>query len=113
MIYLKFEQFLLNLIIDLINRWLIVYEKFDAIYQKTNQKISNFKIYLKKIKIKIFSFNKYHKIRLFLTKLISVLKIKSFIIKDMFDIRKTILFKSIMQKTILSCTHDNNNYIHF
>ena len=32
--YLKFEQFLLNLIIDLVSRWLIVYEKFNAIHSK-------------------------------------------------------------------------------
>ena len=33
-IYLKFEQFLLNLIIDSINHRLIVYKKFDATHQK-------------------------------------------------------------------------------
>ena len=31
-IYLKFDHFLLNLIIDSINRRLIVFEKFDTIY---------------------------------------------------------------------------------
>ena len=33
-IYLKFEQFLLNLVIDSINRRFIVYKKFDATHQK-------------------------------------------------------------------------------
>ena len=31
-IYLKFKQFLLNLIINSINRRFIAYEKFDAIH---------------------------------------------------------------------------------
>ena len=35
-IYLKFEQFLLDLIADSINDWLIVYEKFNATHQKTD-----------------------------------------------------------------------------
>ena len=33
-IYSKFQQFLLNLIVDSINRRLIVYKKFDATHQK-------------------------------------------------------------------------------
>ena len=53
-IYLKFEQFLLNFVIDSINRQLIVYKKFNAIYQKIDQKVNVFKIYLKKIKNIIF-----------------------------------------------------------
>ena len=53
-IYLKFEQFLLNLVVDSINRRLIVYEKFDTIYQKIDQKVIVFKIYLKEIKKEFF-----------------------------------------------------------
>ena len=41
-IYLKFEQFLLNFVIDSINRRLIVYKKFDATHQKIDQKVSVF-----------------------------------------------------------------------
>ena len=48
-IYLKFEQFLLNLVIDSINRRLIVYKKFNAIHQKIDQKVSVFKIHLKEM----------------------------------------------------------------
>ena len=50
---------------------------------------------------------------LFLAKLISMLKNKLFIMKDVFNIRKIILFKVIMQKIILSRTReddDNHNF---
>ena len=107
--YLKFEQFLLNLVIDSINRRLNVYEKFDAIYQKIDQKVSVFNIYLKKIKRKISFFGEYYKTMLFLTKLISVLKNKLFIIRNVFNIKKTILFKIIMQEIILSRTREDDN----
>ena len=110
-IYLKFKQFLLNLIINSINRRFIIYEKFDAIHQKINQKINVFKIYLKEIKRKLFFFDEYHKIMLFLTKFTSMLKNKFFIIKNVFNIRKIILFEIIMQKIILSRTReDDDNY---
>ena len=95
-IYLKFKQFLLNFVIDSINRRFIVYEKFNAIHQKIDQKVNVFKIYLKEIKRKLFLFDEYHKIMLFLVKLISVLKNKLFIMKDVFNIKKIILFKTIM-----------------
>ena len=47
-IYLKFEQFLLDLVVDSVNRRFIVYEKFNAVYQKIDQKVNVFKTYLKK-----------------------------------------------------------------
>ena len=78
-IYLKFEQFLLDLVVDSINRWFIVYEKFDAIHQKIDQKVSVFKIYLKEIEKELPFFDEYHKAMLFLAKLTSVLKNKLFI----------------------------------
>ena len=52
---------------------------------------------------------------LFLAKLISVLKNELFIIKNVFNIKKIILFKIIMQKIALSRTReddDNNNNQH-
>ena len=52
---------------------------------------------------------------LFLVKFTSVLKNKLFIIKDVFNTRKIILFKIIMQKIILSRTReddDNSNNQH-
>ena len=107
--YLKFEQFLLDLVVDSINRRLIVYKKFNTIHQKIDQKVNIFKSYLKEIKKKLSLFDKYHKIMLFLTKLISVLKNKLFIIKDVFNTKKTILFKIIMQEIILSRTREDNN----
>ena len=111
-IYLKFKQFLLNLVINSINRRFIVYKKFDAIYQKIDQKVNVFKIYLKEIEKELSFFNEYYQIILFLVKFIPVLKNKLFIIKDIFNIRKTILFKIIMQEITLSRTREedkNNN----
>ena len=102
---------MLNLIINSINRRLIVYEKFDAIHQKIDQKINVFKIYLKEIKKELSFFNKYHKVMLFLIKLISILKNKFFIMRNVSNIRKIILFKIIMQKITLSRTReDDDNY---
>ena len=46
---------------------------------------------------------------LFLTKLISVLKNKLLIIRDVLRIKKTLLFKIIMQETTLNRTRDDNN----
>ena len=108
-IYLKFKQFLLNFVIDSINRRFIVYEKFNATYQKIDQKVNVFKIYLKEIKKELSLFDEYHKVILFLTKLISMLKNKFFIMKNMFNIRKTILFEIIMQKITLSRTRENGD----
>ena len=95
-IYLKFEQFLLDLVIDSINYLLIVYKKFNAIHQKIDQKVSVFRIYLEKIKKELSFFDKYYRIMLFLVKLTSVLKNKLFIMKNVSNIKETILFKVIM-----------------
>ena len=114
-IYLKFEQFLLNIVIDSINRRFIVYEKFDATHQKIDQKVSVFKIYLKEIKRELSFFDEYHKVMLFLAKLIPVLKNKLLIMRDVPNIRKTILSKAIMQEITLSRTReddDNSNNQH-
>ena len=94
------------------NRRLIVYKKFDATYQKTDQKVSVFKIYLKKIKKKLFSFDEYYKAMLFLAKLISVLKNKLFIMRDVLSTKKIILFKVIMQETTLNRTRDDDEHNH-
>ena len=103
---------MLNLIIDSVNRRLIVYKKFNAAHQKTNYKISVFKIYLEKIEKKLFSFDEYHKAMLFLAKLISVLKNKLFIIKDVLSIKEIILFKIIMQEITFNRTRDDDDYNH-
>ena len=110
---MKFEQFLLNLIADSINCRFIAYEKFDAIHQKIDQKINVFKIYLKKIKKKLFFFDEYHKIMLFLIKLISILKNKLLIMKNVFNIKEIILFKIIIQKITLSRTRENDDNHNF
>ena len=97
-IFLKFKQFLLNFVIDSINRRFIIYEKFDAIYQKINQKVNVFKISLKKIKRKWPFFNEYYNVMLFLVKLISVLKNKLFIMKNVFNDRRLFYSKSLCKK---------------
>ena len=94
------------------NRRLIVYEKFNTTHQKTDQKVSVFKIYLKKIKKKLFSFDEYYKAMLFLAKLISVLKNKLFIMRDVLSTKKIILFKVIMQETTLNRTRDDDEHNH-
>ena len=108
-IYLKFEQFLLNFVIDSINRWLIVYKNFNAAHQKIDQKVSVFKIHLKEIKKKLSFFDEYHKVMLFVIKFISVLKNKLFIMRNVLNTRKAILFKVIIQEIILSRTRENDN----
>ena len=103
---------MLNLIIDSVNRRLIVYEKFDAIHQKTDQKVNVFKIYLKEIERKLSSFDEYHRVMLFLAKLISVLKNKLLTIKNVLSIKEIILFKTIMQETTLNRTRDDDEHNH-
>ena len=95
-IYLKFKQFLLNFIINSINRRLIVYEKFDTIHQKIDQKVNVFKIHLKEIKKELSFFDEYYKVMLFLTRFISVLKNKLLIMKNVFNTKMIILFKIII-----------------
>ena len=97
-IYLKFKQFLLNFVIDSINRRLIVYKKFDAIHQKIDQKVSVFKICLKEIKKKLSFFDEYHKIILFLTKLTSVLKNKLFSWKMCLTLKRPFYLKLLCKK---------------
>ena len=104
---------MLNLVVDSINRQFIVYEKFDATHQKIDQKINVFKTYLKEIKKKLSFFNEYHKVMLFLTKLTPMLKNKLFIMKNVSNIKKTILFKIIMQEITLSRTREGNDNHNF
>ena len=103
---------MLNLITDSINRRLIVYEKFNATHQKTDQKVSIFKIYLEEIKKELFSFDEYYRAMLFLIKLISVLKNKLLTMRNMFSTKKIILFKTIMQETTLNRTRDDDDHNH-
>ena len=106
---------MLNLVVDSINRRLIVYEKFNATHQKIDQKVNVFKTYLKKIKKELSSFDEYHRIMLFLVKLTPVLKNKLLIMRNVPNTKEIILFKTIMQKITLSRTRkggDNSNNQH-
>ena len=49
---------------------------------------------------------------LFLVKLISVLKNKLFIMRNVLSTKETILFKVIMQETTFNRTRDDNDHIH-
>ena len=55
--YAKFMTFLLDLIADLINRRLLVYERWKEIKQKFDQKMLAFKTHLKKLKTQLSEFN--------------------------------------------------------
>ena len=99
-IYLKFEQFLLNFVIDLINRRLIIYKKFDAIYQKIDEKVNVFKIYLKELEKELLSFDEYYKVMLFLVKLTLVLKNKLFLIKIYQRLKRLYCLKSLCRKLL-------------
>ena len=65
------------------------------------------KVYSKEIKKELSLFDEYHKIILFFIKLISILKIKLFIVKNILNIKKIILFKFIIQKMILIRTYED------
>ena len=104
--YLEFEQFLLDLVADPVNRRLIAYEKFDAAHQKTDQKVSVFKAYLEEIERELPPFDEYHRAMLFLAKLTPVLKNKLLTMGDVPNTREAILSKAIMQETTLGRTRE-------
>ena len=68
---------------------------------------------MKEIKRKLCFFDEYHKIMLFLIKLTSMLKNKHFIMKNVPNIKKIILFKVIMQKITLNRTRENDDNHNF
>ena len=76
---------------------------------KIDQKVSVFKFYLKEIKRKLFLFDEYHKVILFLVKFISVLKNKLFIMRNVLNIKEIILFKIVIEKITLSRTREDDD----
>ena len=86
--YAKFMTFLFNLITDLINRRLLVYERWKEIKQKSNQKMLAFKTYLKKLKTQLSEFNQKYKIIIFLAKLKQNLKFKISNINSVLHLKK-------------------------
>ena len=68
---------------------------------------------MKEIKKELSFFDEYQKIMLFLAKFTSMLKNKFFIMKNVLNIKKIILFKIIMQKIILSRTREENDNHNF
>ena len=63
---------------------------------------------MKEIETELFLFDEYHRTMLFLAKLISVLKNKLLIMRNVSNIKKTILFKTIMQEITLSRTRKDD-----
>ena len=109
--YDYFKFFLLNLISNLMNRRFIVYENWERIRQRSNQKMSNFKNELKKYEFHLSSFEKIHKINFFFDKLLSFLKKKVLNIEKMSTIKKNLFAKIILLKKILKRerrTNDNS-----
>ena len=100
-IFVDFEQFLLDLMIDSTNRRLLVYERWIDAMQKSNQKIFAFKTYLKKIKNHMLSFVEMHRANFLLIKLKNDLKNKILNTREMSHTREEILVKTIMQKKTL------------
>ena len=108
-----FENFLLNLIVDSINRRLNVYERWKKAKQNSNQKISTFKIYLKNLKSHLLEFEKIHKTFIFFVKLRFEFKQKILNIDNVSNIRKNILNVVIMQKKNLKRQRENNDNLNF
>ena len=109
--YDYFKYFFLNLITNSMNRRFIVYENWERIRQRSNQKMSNFKNELKKYEIHLFSFEKMHRINFFFCKLLSFLKKKLLNIEKMSTIKENLFAKIIMLKKKLKrerCTNDNS-----
>ena len=97
-IFDNFEIFLLNLIVDSMNRWLNFYERWKKVKQNSNQKITIFKIYLKNLKNHLFEFEKIYKTFIFFVKFRFEFKQKILNIDNVSNIRKNILNVVIMQK---------------
>ena len=81
--YDYFKSFFLNLVANSMNRRFIVYENWERVRQRSNQKVSNFKSELKEYEIHLSSFEKMHKINFFFCKLLSFLKEKLLNIEKM------------------------------
>ena len=93
-----FENFLLNLIADSVNRRLNAYERWEEAKQNSNQKITTFKAYLKDLESHLPEFEETHKAFIFLAKLRHELKQKIFGTESVPDTREGILEVAIMQK---------------
>ena len=104
-----FENFLLNLIVDSVNRRLNVYERWKKVKQNSNQKITIFKVYLKDLKSHLFEFEKTHKAFIFFAKLRHELKQKIFDIESVSNTRENILKIVIMQKKNLKRQRSDND----
>ena len=81
--------------------------------QKSNQKVTTFKIYLKQLKNHMLELSKIHRANFFLVKFKSKLKSKILDIDNVSNVKKKILAATIMQKTIFERTRfddENENF---
>jgi len=86
----------LNLIANLANRRLLVYERWKNARQKLDQKVIAFKRYLNELKTHLLSLLEKHRIYMFLAKLKSNLKVKILGINNVLNIRDELLAIIIM-----------------
>lgn len=114
-IFLEYEKFFFDLISNLMNRHLAVYENWKIVRQKPDQKISAFKAYLEELKNHIPILNPTHQTNFFLIKLKSDLKDKILSIDNVSNNKEKILVKVLMQKQILKRSRRNTDgfQIHF
>ena len=112
-IFDDFENFLLNLIVDSVNRRLNVYKRWKNVKQNSNQKVSIFKIYLKNLKNHLLEFEKIHKTFIFFVKFRFEFKQKILNIDNVSNTRKNILSVVIMQKKNLKRQRENNDNSNF
>ena len=100
-IYDEFKKFLLNLVANSTNRRFLFYERWMKTEQKSNQRVTMFKIYLEKLKIHMLALSKNHRINFFLVKLKSNFKNLILRIDNVSQMREKILVITIMQKRTL------------
>ena len=100
-IYDEFKKFLLDLVANSTNRRLLFYERWMKTEQKSNQRVTMFKIYLEKLKIHMLALSKNHRVNFFLVKLKSNLKNLILRIDTVSQMREKILVITIMQKRTL------------
>ena len=95
-----FKRFLLNLVIDPTNRYLLAYKKQKKARQKPNQKVTVFKAYLEEVEAYLPPISKEYRANFFLAKLQPRLKDRILSTSNMPKLRKEILAIAIIQKKV-------------
>ena len=95
-----FKRFLLNLIIDPTNRYLLAYKKQKKTRQKSNQKVTVFKTYLEEVEAHLPPISKKYRANFFLAKLQPRLKDRILSTSNISKLREEILAIAIIQKKV-------------